>query len=66
MSMKKDLDQLIKELRKQGWTIEPTKKCHYKWTAPSGKFFFTSSTPSDTRAFHRIKSDIRKASVTND
>ena len=57
----KELAQLIKLVSKLGWSIEQTKNCHYKWTAPDNAgFFFSSSTPSDRRAFERIKQDLRR------
>jgi predicted RNA binding protein YcfA (HicA-like mRNA interferase family) len=60
MGNRKELNSIIKAVVAQGWTVEQTKSCHYRFTAPSGNFFFTSSTPSDVRALERIKSDIRK------
>jgi len=34
---------------------------HYKFTAPTGRFFFTSSTPSDRRALDNILADMKRA-----
>lgn len=59
MANRKELQQVIKVAQKQGWVIELTKKCHYKWTAPNGAFFYSSSTPSDSRALARLKQDLR-------
>lgn len=56
----KELEQLIKVQRQDGWTIQLTNGGHYRWTAPSGNFFFSSQTPSDRRALQRIKQDIRR------
>lgn len=56
----KDLEQLIKAVRREGWTIQLTNGGHYRWTAPSGNFFFSSQTPSDRRALQRVKQDIRR------
>ena len=60
MGNRKELDQIIKAVISCGWSVEKTKNCHYRFTAPTGDFFFTSRTPSDIRALQRIKSDIRK------
>jgi len=60
MGNRKELDKIIKAVVSCGWTVDKTKSCHYRFTAPNGDFFFTSSTPSDVRALHRIRSDIRK------
>lgn len=60
MSLKKDLNDLQKKAVAQGWEITLRKNSgHYKWIAPSGKFVFTSSTPSDWRAIHKIIKDLR-------
>lgn len=46
----KDLDQLIKRGRAEGWTVEKTNGGHWKWTHPRIETaVFTSSTPSDWR-----------------
>lgn len=56
----KDIQYLIKEAECQGWVITPTKKGHYKWLSPLGRFFFSASTPSDHRAIKNIKRDLMR------
>lgn len=56
----KELAKIAKEAEAQGWTITLTNGGHFKWMSPEGGFMFTSQTPSDVRAFHRIRSDLRK------
>jgi hypothetical protein len=63
MSNKKELNDLMRIVVRLGWVITPTKNCHYKWVAPDGQFFYTSSTPSDTRALERIRKDLRRCGV---
>jgi hypothetical protein len=54
----KDIQSLIKDATKQGWVITPTNKGHYKWSSPLGRFFFSSSSPSDHRALQNLKRDL--------
>jgi hypothetical protein len=56
----KELKELIKQAQKQGWIITPNNKNHYKWTSPSGAFFFSAGTPSDWRALKYIVQYLRK------
>lgn len=60
MANRKEFQALIKIVVKHGWKVEPTKNGHYRWTAPSGSFFFSSSTSSDKRALERVKADLRR------
>ena len=57
--------KLINAALEQGWTIEPKKKCHLKWTPPhaGGPVVFTSATPSDYRAVRNARSDLRRAGL---
>ena len=65
MAKSKDVDKLIKIKRKEGWVIERTKNSHWKWVAPNGNFFYTSSTPSCPKAFKNIKEQVRKAEANH-
>ena len=60
MANRKELQQVIKVATKHGWIITLNKNNHYKWVAPSGAFFYSSSTPSDARALERLKRDLRR------
>lgn len=47
----KDIEQLIKRGRAEGWTVTKTNGGHWKWTHPKlERAIFTSATPSDWRA----------------
>ena len=59
LSSNKDVNKLIKEAEKQGWTVSMTKGTHLKWSSATGKFFFSSLTPSDHRVLFAIKKDLR-------
>jgi hypothetical protein len=60
MANRKELQQVIKIVAKHGWSIALNKNNHYKWIAPSGAFFYSSSTPSDRRSLERLKQDLRR------
>ena len=55
----KDLQQLVKQAKKQGWEVSRTKGDHLKWVSPMGSFFFSASTPSDIRGLKNLKRDLR-------
>lgn len=57
----KEIRNIIRLAIKRGYTVEVRNNGHYKFTAPSGKFFFTSSTPSDRRALDNILADMKRA-----
>lgn len=61
--MTKELRKIIALAIKKGYTVEVRKNNHYKFTAPTGKFFFTSATPSDHRATKNILSDMKRAEL---
>lgn len=57
----KAVRQLIRELEKQGWTVELTKGNHYKATPPGSKLgVYFPSTPSDWRSLKNVLSELRK------
>lgn len=55
----KDLNKIIKQAEEQGWTINISNGGHLKWVSAMGSVFFSSRTPSDRRALHKIKRDLR-------
>jgi hypothetical protein len=57
----KEMRKLISLAIKRGYNVELRANNHYKFTAPTGKFFFTSSTPSDRRALDNILADMKRA-----
>lgn len=61
MASSKDLKPLIRKAEKQGWTVTRTRGDHLKWTGPSGGTpYFSSSTPSDSRAVINLEKDLLK------
>jgi hypothetical protein len=58
-TINKEIEQLIKKARSQGWTVEPTRGGHYKWITPSGAFFYSPKTPSEYRSIKNVKRDMK-------
>ena len=60
MSTAKDLKKLIRDKERNGWTVLPTNGGHYKWIYnENGRFFFSTSSPSDCFHLKKIKNDIK-------
>ena len=57
----KEMRSVIRLAIKRGYHVEMRNNGHYKFTAPTGRFFFTSSTPSDRRALDNILADMKRA-----
>lgn len=57
----KEMRSLIRLAIKRGYNVELRNGGHYKFTAPTGRFFFTSATPSDKRALANILADMKRA-----
>lgn len=60
MSIQKEVKELIKEAKRQGWRVKEGK--HYKLYAPDGEtIVVVGKTPSDRRSLENSISDMRKA-----
>lgn len=57
----KDMAQLAKKIRKQGWETEHTGSGHILATGPSGQQVRLSNSPSDGHAFKNAKRDLIRA-----
>lgn len=58
--MHKDLHQLQKALKRQGWTITLTKNSHCKYRAPNGRIIVGAASPSDWRGIRNLKARLRQ------
>jgi len=58
--MNKEIKELQRLARKRGWTVEPTKGGHMKWTPPKGRFIIGSCTP---RHLYYLRADLRRAGL---
>ena len=56
----KDLAQLIKKAKKQGWLIEATRGNHLRWVSPDGLVIVSAKTPSDRKSITCTKLDLRR------
>jgi hypothetical protein len=58
----KDVEKLVRRLRRAGWTVERTGKNYRLVFAPYGSFVVRiPSTPSSPRTIHRIRAILRRA-----
>ena len=57
----KEMRSLIRLAIKRGYNVELRNGGHYKFTAPTGRLFFTSGTPSDKRALANIVAVVKRA-----
>lgn len=54
------LRSLAEDAAKQGWRIFMRPNGHLRWESPEGAVVFTSATPTDWRAVHRVRADLRR------
>ncbi|RRN04434.1 hypothetical protein V5G99_06690 [Bibersteinia trehalosi] len=59
-SSNKDTHQLIQELIKLGWTFNRRSKHSEIWSPDRKQRLFISVSPSDKRAYMKLKSNLRK------
>lgn len=65
-SPNKEVTDLVKELRRQGWEVEKRKSNHIKATPPSGKgCVFFPCTPSDWRSLKNTKAKLKEMGANN-
>lgn len=62
MSNRSDVADLLAKAKEQGCKVEIRKCGHLKILTPKGPVF-CSQTPSDRRAIHKIRGDLRRAGV---
>lgn len=58
MSDRSELRALQSYAERHGWTITKRRCGHLRWQSKTGAIVFTSSTPSDVRAVHKIRRDL--------
>lgn len=59
--MKKQLKQILKEAKKQGWQVSYTKNGHMCLKSPTGgQPIYTASTPSDHRGLKNLVAHMRR------
>lgn len=61
MSLRGDMQAFARQKKREGWSVEKTKKNHLRWThVASGCFIITSSSPSDHRNLANIKAQVKR------
>jgi predicted RNA binding protein YcfA (HicA-like mRNA interferase family) len=56
----KDLAQLIKKAKKQGWIVEATRGNHLRWISPNGDVITSAKTPSDRMSITCTRLDLKR------
>jgi hypothetical protein len=64
LSVRGELQTIVNAALEAGWTVTLTRNGHLRWhnpRAPAGRrLYFSSQTPSDTRALRKIRSDLTR------
>lgn len=63
--MKKDMRQLMRQYRREGWSITPTGGGHWLWRGPNGETVTTSGTPGDYHSLANVKAQLRRTMGRN-
>jgi hypothetical protein len=56
----KEYQPLARQVREQGWTVEPTDGDHLRWLGPDGQMVISGKSPSDKRALHDHVAQLRR------
>ena len=54
---------LAKAATQQGWSLSWLGSCHVGWRSPAGALVVSSASPSDRRAVHKLRADLRRAGL---
>jgi hypothetical protein len=61
MSLKGDVKAFVRKKCKEGWSVERTKKGHFRWLyAATGAVVISAATPSDHRTLQNTMADIKR------
>jgi hypothetical protein len=66
MTMRKvprDMRPLARQAYGQGWRLKWLGSTHLGWRSPTGAFVVSSGSPSDRKAVHRLRADLRRAGL---
>nr|WSX25642.1 hypothetical protein OG690_38525 [Streptomyces tubercidicus] len=58
--MNRDIQDILKRVKKQGFAVRMNAKRHYRVTSPGGDTVTVPSTPSDQRSVKNVRSKLRK------
>lgn len=61
MASNKDMRQLVRQMRAQGWEVSRTRSDHLRFTSPDGhSTVYAPSTPSDHRSIRNVVAKLRR------
>jgi hypothetical protein len=63
LSPRPELRQLAARATRQGWTVRRTRGNHLRWESSFGAVIHSSITPSDGRAWRKVRAHLRRAGV---
>ena len=63
--MKREMQRLIKLLKRNGYTVVPTKNGHYKVTGQGCGIVFLSGSPSNPRAVRMAMADLSATGISS-
>jgi hypothetical protein len=52
--------RLARAAMQQGWSLSWLGSCHVAWRSPDGALVVGSCSPSDRRAIHKLRADLRR------
>jgi hypothetical protein len=58
VTVSKELRQLQKLAKAQGWVIEHTRNGHLAWTSPAGVTVYSPTTPGDRRSWLNVRTKL--------
>lgn len=62
----RDLDALVRDAKRQGWTVSRTRGSHLRFCPPPSKpgpCIFGPGTPSDSRGIKNLRAHLRRAGL---
>jgi hypothetical protein len=63
MKIPRDMRALARQASGQGWVIAWCAGGHLVWRSPTGALVVSSGSPSDRRAVHKLRADLRRAGL---
>lgn len=58
--MKKDVRQLCRKAREQGWSVETTQNNHIRLVSPTGEVTYTGGSPSASSAYRNLRASLKR------
>jgi hypothetical protein len=65
VEVNKEILKLMRRAKKQGWSVQVTKKNHIKFFSPLGGIVVASGTPSESRGFLNLKARLKSKGLVD-